>query len=228
MTTAVRLDPFNIKQVQDLTSTDTINLTDFGNQRDIMFLIIPNNIRSYDFLASFLYTQLFDQLYYRAQYELVGSKNLYVGNELLRHFTPEECKADDGGESYAERYLKLAQEAAKNWNAKDNCVEGHGVCHGEKNVGTKQKPKMQAVTYDDRYYELKAWDDVKNEEIVFTRRPTEALMRAYLKDLKNAKLVNDKGGPALPQPIKIILDEFANSATRSAYKTAGKADKCAA
>lgn len=63
MTAAVQLDIFNIKEVRELTSSDTIELDTFGNSKDALFVITPTNVTTYNCLVSFLYTQLFDILY---------------------------------------------------------------------------------------------------------------------------------------------------------------------
>ena len=95
MTTAVRLDPFNIEQVRNLTSTDTINLDTFSEQRDALFVIIPTNDRTYNFLVSFMYTQLFDILYKKGE-NSDGTQTIKLQNgELVKFFTREESEVGD-------------------------------------------------------------------------------------------------------------------------------------
>ncbi len=183
MTVAVKLDAFNIEQVKQLMDTDTINLDDFGNQRDILFMIIPTQVRTYDFVAAFLYTQLFAQLYNRAESGLTDTKNLYVNGELLRHFTREEIAAGED-----EAYLKKAKAAT---------VEYKKV-NGPIKIDNK-------TTFDDSYYELVAKDGT-----VITRRPDKALMDAYVAGLQKAELTPHYG-KALPQQVKFLLDEFKNT-----------------
>lgn len=90
MTTAVRLDPFNIEQIRNLTSTDNINLDTFSEQRDILFVIIPTNDRTYNFLVSFMYTQLFDILYRKGETS-DGTATVKLQNgELVKYFTKEQ------------------------------------------------------------------------------------------------------------------------------------------
>ena len=198
MTTAVKLDSFKIQQIKDLTSSDTIDLYDFGNQRDVLFLIIPNDVRTYDFLASFLYTQLFSILYHRGSYELVGSSNIYVGDELLRHFSPEQVK---NKEDVA--FLEKAKAA------KPVLVKGNGIV--VKKIKTKNG-KKKTVRFDDRYYELVASDGT-----VITRRPTKALIDEYVHKLKQTSIDTKAKPPALPQPVKFICDEFANTGKIPAF-----------
>ena len=191
MTTAVRLDSFNIEQVKNLTSSDNINLYDFGNRKDILFLIIPSNVRTYDFLASFLYTQLFDRLYHRCEYEMDGTTNIFVGKELLRHFSKEEV---DAGED--KKYLKLAKKATIVRK------EAKGKLKGK--IPGKNKKQTKPVSFDDAWYELVA----ENGEII-TRRPTKELIEKYKADLMKSRIELHKG-QTLPQVMHIILDEFKN------------------
>lgn len=95
MTTAVRLDPFNIEQIRNLTSSDNINLDTFSEQRDILFVIIPTNDRTYNFLVSFMYTQLFDILYRKGE-SSDGTMTVKLQNgELVKYFTRAQAEAGE-------------------------------------------------------------------------------------------------------------------------------------
>ncbi len=75
--TAVRL--FASKDIQRLTSVDTLEMDTIGDRPTAFYIIIPTTNSTYNFLISMLYTQLFESLYYRAQ-------NVY-GGELPHHVT---------------------------------------------------------------------------------------------------------------------------------------------
>ena len=77
-TAKVRLDAFNIDAIANLTSTDTIHLEDFGTKRDVLFIIIPVRDKTYNFLTSFMYTQLFDILYNRGEHHVQKSYTLQL------------------------------------------------------------------------------------------------------------------------------------------------------
>ena len=191
MTTAVRLDPFNIEQVKDLTSSDTICLDEFGLQRDVLFVIIPTNDRTYNFLVSFLYTQLFDQIYFNCENNNIGSKNLVLPcGELVKHFTKQEVEKGD-----------VEQEVALIRNAKMVKQTAKGILHG---TGKNKKGKEVKVSFDDGWYDIVAADGT-----LVTRRPDKATAEKYLADLKHAKLKNAKG-IASPTHVRFLLDEFAN------------------
>lgn len=196
MTTAVRLDPFNIEQVKDLTASDSLDIDKFGLQRDVLFVIIPTNDRTYNFLVAFLYTQLFDQIYFNCENNNSGTKNLLLPNgELVRHFNREEVG------------LGIDDEVANLKNAHAVKQAGGGIKHGTRKV-TKgflfKKTVKEKVTFDDGWYDIMAADGT-----LITRRPDKDKTDKYLADLKNAKL-EPAHGIAAPTHIRFLLDEFPN------------------
>ncbi len=62
----VRLSPFDIPSIQDLVSSDTLELDTLGDQKTILYILLPDTDTSFNFLASMMYQQLFDMLVYKA------------------------------------------------------------------------------------------------------------------------------------------------------------------
>lgn len=191
-TTATKLDAFNIKEVKNITSDDDINLDDFGKGRDALFLIIPPTDKTYNFLISFLYTQLFDILYNLGSQQMAGSKSLYLDNgEIVKFFSREEvAKGDD----------VIQEKIRKIKNARIKKVEG-AVSKG---YTKDKKGRRVAVTIDDGWYDILDEDDN-----LISRRQTKALADKYIQDLKSASLRNGKA-PALPYHVRFLMDEFPN------------------
>ena len=73
ITLASRLEKFNLDSVAALTSVDEMDLRSLGEKKVALFAIIPDNDTSFNFLVSILYTQLFQQLFYIADYKYGGS-----------------------------------------------------------------------------------------------------------------------------------------------------------
>lgn len=73
ITLAARLEKFNLSSLAALTATDELNLPSLGEKKVALFALIPDNDTSFNFLASILYTQLFQQLFYLADYKYGGS-----------------------------------------------------------------------------------------------------------------------------------------------------------
>lgn len=60
---AVRLQAFDLKDVADLTMTDDLDLDTIGDEKTALFIIIPTADRTFNFIVSMLYSQLFQRLY---------------------------------------------------------------------------------------------------------------------------------------------------------------------
>lgn len=64
---AVRLSVFTLRDVQRITSADTLELGKLGERKQAIFCVIPDsNDNSLNFLVGMLYTQAFQELYYQA------------------------------------------------------------------------------------------------------------------------------------------------------------------
>ena len=84
ITLAARLEKFNLESLAALTVTDELDLASIGEKKIALFIIIPDNDSSFNFLASILYTQLFQQLFYSADHKHGGSLPVHV------HFLMDE------------------------------------------------------------------------------------------------------------------------------------------
>ena len=66
VSTAVRLAPFNLPQIQALTEHDDMDLYTLGEKKVALYAVIPDNDNTFNFLVSLLYAQAFQALYYSA------------------------------------------------------------------------------------------------------------------------------------------------------------------
>lgn len=73
ITLAAKLDKFNLESLAALTMTDELDLASLGEKKTALFVIIPDNDTSFNFLVSILYTQLFQTLFYNADYKFGGT-----------------------------------------------------------------------------------------------------------------------------------------------------------
>lgn len=83
-----RLQPFMAPQVANLTNIDTIDLSSIGDEKTALFIIVPQADRTYSFLASMMYAQLFEALYYKGE-----QQKLKTNSERLRY--PVRCLMDE-------------------------------------------------------------------------------------------------------------------------------------
>lgn len=74
----VRLEKFNLPSVAGLTMVDELDLPSLGEKKTALFCVIPDNDSSLNFLVGMIYTQLFQQLYYLADYKYNGRLPIHV------------------------------------------------------------------------------------------------------------------------------------------------------
>lgn len=63
-----RLGKFNLPSLVSITQTDELDLAHIGEQKTAVFAVISDSDSSFNFIVGLLYTQLFQQLYYQADY----------------------------------------------------------------------------------------------------------------------------------------------------------------
>lgn len=78
VSTAVRLAPFNLPQIQALTNHDDMDLYTLGEKKVALYAVIPDNDNTFNFLVSLLYAQAFQALYYSADQIHHGSLPRHV------------------------------------------------------------------------------------------------------------------------------------------------------
>ena len=64
----VRLAAFNLEELASLTKYDEMELEQIGERKTALFAIIPDNDSTFNFVIGMLYTQLFQMLYYQADF----------------------------------------------------------------------------------------------------------------------------------------------------------------
>lgn len=75
---ASRLAPFNIPQVQDLVKEDEMELEKLGDKKTALFVIIPETDRTFNFIVSMMYTQMFNLLCTHADDDCGGRLPVHV------------------------------------------------------------------------------------------------------------------------------------------------------
>lgn len=75
---AVRLAAFNLEQIRTLTAEDELDIGLLGEERTALFAVIPDNDTSFNYLVGMLYTQIFQELYYRADHVHGGRLPVHV------------------------------------------------------------------------------------------------------------------------------------------------------
>lgn len=81
---AVRLAAFNLPEIARMTSYDNLEIGTLGEKKKAIFCVIPDNDNSFNYLVGMLYTQAFQELYYKADHEHGGELPIPV------HFIMDE------------------------------------------------------------------------------------------------------------------------------------------
>ena len=71
---SVRLTVFNMRQIENLTKVDTIDLGGMAEGKKALFVIIPAADSTFNFLVSMMYSQLFETLYFIAETQCPGQR----------------------------------------------------------------------------------------------------------------------------------------------------------
>lgn len=74
----VRLAAFNLPELAGLTATDELEIDKMGERKTALFCIIPENDSSFNFIVGMLYTLMFQQLYYQADFVHDGCLPIHV------------------------------------------------------------------------------------------------------------------------------------------------------
>jgi len=75
---SVRLAPFNIREIAALTITDNLELDCLGDKKTVLFAVIPDSHDTFNFIVAMMYSQIFDALYVKADFEYGGCLPVHV------------------------------------------------------------------------------------------------------------------------------------------------------
>ena len=68
----------NTPEILELLSEDEIDIPSIGTKKTVVYCVIPDNDTTYNFLIGMLYSQMFQQLYYKADFECNGALPVHV------------------------------------------------------------------------------------------------------------------------------------------------------
>lgn len=89
----VRLAAFNLEELASLTRYDEMELEQIGERKTALFAIIPDNDSTFNFVIGMLYTQLFQMLYYQADFVHSGQLPVpvhFIMDEFANVALPDE------------------------------------------------------------------------------------------------------------------------------------------
>ena len=78
ITVGARLSRFDIKAVREVMSEDEMHLDELGDEKSALFIITSDTTKTFNFMATILYTQLFNLLCEKADLEYKGRLPVHV------------------------------------------------------------------------------------------------------------------------------------------------------
>ena len=176
----VRLQAFSLSDVAYLTDTDDIELDRIGDEKTGLFIILPTGDKTFNFLASLMYSQLFQRVYDYCENTAEFSQLIVDGdNQLLRTYRANSKEESAEKEVEATAFFKRA-------------------CEG-KIVYNKQFNWWELRTNDDELVFYRGTEELAHKSL-------ELLRQGGVK--ANAEQSNH--GQRLPIHLRLMLDEFAN------------------
>jgi len=74
----VRLEKFNLPQIAGVVNHDELDLPSLGDKKTALFAVIPDNDSSLNYIIGMMYTQLFQELFYKADHLHGGRLPVHV------------------------------------------------------------------------------------------------------------------------------------------------------
>ena len=181
---AFRIKAFDLEDLYELTKEDDIDLDSIGDEKTVIFIIIPTGEKTFNFLAALLYSQLFIRLYDYCETTAVFSQVVKdEKGELIRTFRANDPEDMKRAKAEAERFAKEIKKAV-----------------------IVENPQMD-------WYELRTpkvinEDGSESGDDFIAYRKTYEEAEEAARDFKTA--VVTKNGNHLPIHTRMMLDEFAN------------------
>ncbi len=181
----VRLAPFNIAAVENLTMHDDVHLEEIGDSKQALFVIIPSGETSFNFLASMMYTQLFSTLYKQCGIDNINTHQLVKDNVcalrsgLFKSKRTEEEELNKA-EELRQKYIKYSEDIVQEMRGNEDA----------------QYPIW--LLKDEKGKILREFQSEKERDL-------------YVDALKNGKWKHGDRNTTIP--VHFILDEFKNTGT---------------
>lgn len=207
----MRLASFNIKEIADLTNTDDIELSEVADKKHAVFIILPTAHATFNYLASLMYSQLFETLYYHAEMECPNSYIVKTkSGEPIKFFKGLTKEQKDINLEVAQsKECTMADEIERIKNSDD---AQQAKEKGQKYIDEVLKNIKYEVTKEDpNRYKILTQD---GELITYfnCNIQKKSKREKYIKEkLDNYRLATvQRVGLHLPIDIRFLLDEFAN------------------
>lgn len=178
----VRLQPFALEDVNNLTETDNIDLYSLGDEKTALFIILPTGVTTFNFLAAMLYSQLFQRLYSYAE-ETAEYTQLIIDdkNQVVKTFRANSPQEAEEAHQQAIDVFERAKRGRIVYNSQFKWYE------------LRTAADELIFWRGDEDLAKEALESLRNGKVVY-----------------NGDRPNANKGQRLPIHLRLILDEFAN------------------
>ena len=190
ITVTSKLKKFELEDVAYATSEDEMDLTHFADTKHILFVIVPTgDAGTYNFLASMLYTQIFQEIYRYGNNRVMYSSKVFTPRQGI--FKVYQGRSEDE--------LKQCMREAKKF-AKEIRNDGCSIAHDKKRdvYLIKTKNTKQVIS----------WRGTKEEAIALAKELREHIRVDRVQDMSSNKV---------PTPVQFVLDEFKSTGKIPAF-----------
>ncbi len=191
----VRMRPFTLAAVSNLTRKDTIHLEEIGDHKQAIFIITPTQIKTYNFLAAMMYTQLFQIMYNKASND---GKNRFIVKWDAS--SPIQSRPFNNNREKKEIEAEFASRVEKYKKAKIIEEERKGLSEDDLEKIGKYRYVLKT---DDG--EVLTYGTEEGKPAIFESKEQAEY---FLKCVKFGKIM--RGDIRLPSHVHMIFDEFAN------------------
>lgn len=188
---AVRLQAFDLADVQTLTNTDDINLENIADEKTAVFIIIPTGESTFNYIGGMLYSQLFHALYrYAENTAKYGILCMDQDGEVFKTIRAANLQEKEAAKEKAKLYLESLKTAKVIENEKFKRTVG------EKSIS---------------WYEIRSED----QKVMFGHRGSKEEAEAALKKMQKGYIIENASqsneGRRCPIHVRMLLDEFKNT-----------------
>lgn len=181
ITCVTRLQAFSLIDVENLTSSDDIDLDMLGNEKTAVFIIIPSGDKTFNFLAAMMYSQLFQRVYDYSETTAPFTQMVMDGGDnVVRCFLADSPDESRLKAKEAKQFLRHIQRGRIHYN--------------------KEFKWYELVSDTGEVFGYRGSEE-EAEKFLSSIREGGHVM-------PNRKQSNN--GRRLPIPVRIIADEFAN------------------
>lgn len=201
-----RFAVLKIAEVTELLRTDTIGIDKLGDEKIALFVIVPVENDSFNFIAAMFYTQMFQSLYHHASTKCTGSYTVYDANgEVVKTFFPAVKEEDTSDDLTVEDSIDFKKKKSTKIN--------------EKNIKIKKKKKKKntqtEVKLEENWLAVNHENDgIEDEEVELpdTSKELEEVER-FIKRVTDIKLSRIGRAyyiklPATETEAEIIIGEY--------------------